>query len=420
MKKTTLLLLTAGLAVASAGAQNRLSFNGYFKNFSILMIPPSTTVGNSLEDQSDMGAANNRVRLKMSFQPSDGISFDLSYDISPRIQDSRLFTESPILSGFRPLEYRAWDFRERLYPGPAEPAHSFGLFHNLDRLSVTLRTDFADIIVGRQAVSWGSARVINPTDVIAPFAFNELDREERRGVDAVRVRIPLGMMDEIDVGYVAGHDLQADESAFFFRGKIYKLKTDISVLAVGFRQHLLVGIDLARAVGGAGAWLEAAWMIPDAFRDSRRPGEKKSVRLSLGLDTILADGLYGFAEYHFNSAGSQRPEQYMELFDSVPYRDGSVYLMGRHYVNVGATYQLHPLVPVTGLVIVNLSDGSWIFSPSAEYNIAENIYLAAGAYVGSGKRPEHVLGPLTTQPLLLHSEFGTYPDMVFTSFRIYF
>jgi len=116
--------------------------------------------------------------------------------------------------------------------------------------------------VGRQAIAWGNARIINPTDIIAPFSFNELDTEERRGVDAVRVRIPLGMMDELDLGVVAGRDFNRDRSAFFIRGKTYLLKTDLSLLMTGFRKHLMIGFDLSRSVGGAGIWLEAAHVSP--------------------------------------------------------------------------------------------------------------------------------------------------------------
>ncbi|MDH4196599.1 MAG: hypothetical protein OEW05_04255, partial [Candidatus Aminicenantes bacterium] len=171
---------------------------------------------------------------------------------------------------------------------------------------------------------------------------------------------------------------------------------------------------------GAGFWLEAAYVIPDAFRENRRDAEKGYIRTSVGLDYSLGGNTYGFIEYHFNSAGRSRPEDYLELFGTSAYRDGSVYLLGRHYLNFGSTVLLSPLLPFTGLVILNLSDGSLVLSPSFEYNIAENIYLAGGAYWGLGKRPETVLGPLIPQPRVLHSEFGAYPDMIFASCRIYF
>jgi hypothetical protein len=410
------LILQAG----PARAGDRLSLRGYVKNFSILIMPPASTPANTEVDEPDLGAVNNRLRLEMTYRPSSRISVDISYDVSPRIQDSRLFTQGLFFPGLTLPEYRLLDFRDILYPGPGQRPASFALYHNLDRFSVTVRTGGADIILGRQSVAWGSARVINPTDIIAPFSFNELDKEERLGVDAVRVRVPLGPLDELDMGAVAGRDFAPGKSAFFIRGKTYQLKTDVSGLLLAFRNHLLLGLDLARALGGAGLWVEAAWVIPDAFRDNIPHKEKSYARASFGLDYSPSSRTYGFIEYHFSSAGAGRPEDYLSLLDTTPYQDGAVYLLGRHYLDFGTTVQLSPLVPFTGLVILNLNDMSVVFAPQVEYNIAENIYLAGGAYVGFGKRPETIPDSADSSPFLFHSEFGAYPDMIFASFRVYF
>lgn len=418
----TLILLGMVLAVSNLKslADDIFSFGGYFKNFSVFIDLPSTNLQEAKADDPDAGAVNNRLRFKLSCQPWNSLSFEFAYDLSPKIQDPRLFEENSFLFLFDTAEYRFADFRRRVAPAPGKDVSSIGLFHNLDRLLVTWKTDFADIFIGRQAVAWGSARVINPTDVLAPFAFNELDQEERRGVDAVRMRIPLGMMDELDMGFVAGEDFRSGNNAFFLRGKTYKFQTDISAVLLGFRRHLLVGLDVARAIGGAGFWFEASCVIPDYFREKKEPGGKKYFRASAGMDYNFSGKTYGFVEYHFNSAGQKEAEKYMDLFQTAAYRDGSVYFLGKHYLNIGSSYQLSPLLPFTGLLILNLNDWSFIFSPMLEYNIAENIYLAAGAYLGFGKNPGLMLDPLTPPPVLMRSEFGSYPDVFFTSFRIYF
>jgi hypothetical protein len=410
-RKIILLLIVLVIFSMKSWSEEKFTAGGYYKNFSVLFHLPTYKWQDTKVDEPDLGAVNNRLRLKLDYRPGDFLSFSFAYDFSPRIQDPQLFEENAFLFSMRPSDYRFADFRQRLYPGPAKSVSSFGLFHNLDRMLFTWKTKFADILVGRQAIAWGSARVINPTDVLAPFAFNELDQEERRGVDALRLRIPLGVMDELDMGFVAGKDFKSDNNAFFLRGKTYKFQTDISGVLMEFRKHLLLGLDVARAIGGAGFWLEAAYVIPDFFREEKDPEEKNYFRASVGMDYNLNSKTYGFVEYHFNSAGKNDPEQYNDLFNLAAYRDGSVYLLGKHYINIGSTYQLSPLLPFTGLLILNLSDWSLILSPRFEYNIAENIYLSAGAYLGWGKNPE---------PVLMRSEFGSYPDMLFTSFRIYF
>ncbi len=405
----------------AAGAAEAFSFTGYFKSFAVLLVPPVLEAGGTTVSSPALAALSNRLRLDLTARPSKSLSFEVAYDLSPRLQNEKLFGESLFPTGQALGGYRLADLRSRLYPGPAGTTRDLALFQNLDRLMATLKLRFADVIVGRQPIAWGSARVINPTDVLAPFAFDELDKEERTGVDAVRVRIPLGSLDELDLGVVAGDRFEARTSAVYLRGKVHALKTDISGLVMNFRRHLLLGLDLARSIGGAGTWVEAAYVVPDAFLEATTR-EKGYFRASAGADYTFSSKLSGFAEYHYSSAGAARPEGYLPLPGTTPFRDGAIYLLGRHYLSLGSTWQITPLLPFTGLVIADLGDLSLVLAPSFEYGLSQNVDLAAGAYVGIGRRPEIAglpAGPLP-RPDLLRSEFGSYPDLVYLSFRAYF
>jgi hypothetical protein len=406
---------------AAAGADDSLSFGGYFKSFAILVVPPSLVAGASTLHQPALAALDNRLRLELTGKPSKSLSFDIAYDFSPRLQSERLFEQALLPTGQGLGGYRLADLRNRLYPGPDRTPENFAVYQNLDRLTITVKTSFADISFGRQAIAWGSARLINPTDILAPFAFDELDKEERTGVDAVRVRVPLGSLDELDLGLVAGDRFEAGTSAAYLRGKVHVLKTDLAALVMDFRRHLLLGLDVSRSIGGAGAYLDAAFVVPDAFLKGAA-GARDYFRVSAGADYTFTSELSGFAEYHFSSAGAARPADYLSLPGTVPFRDGAVYLLGRHYLSLGSTWQITPLLPFTGLVIANLGDGSVVLAPSLDYSLSENADLGAGAYLGIGRRPE-IVGAAPAppfQPNLLRSEFGSYPDLVYLSFRVYF
>ena len=411
MKRATT-LLAVGLLVLTTQvfAGSPFSLHGYYKSFLTALEMADLQTGGGDYNLPPMGAATNRLRLKLAFIPNDTISVHAAYDISPTIQDPALFQQDIFPAGISGGGYRFDDFPSRLYPGTNEPVSSFAVNHNLDRLFVTLKTKLGDIIIGRQAIAWGSAKLVNPTDVIAPFTFNELDVEERRGVDALRLRIPIGMMDELDFGVVAGPDFDMTKGAFFARGKFYIRQTDISLIIMGFQQHLMVGCDIARSIGGAGFWLETALVLPHQFSSGADLHRPNYIRASTGLDYNFGGNIYTFFEFHHNGAGAGDPSFYIDNTLTPAYTDGSVYLMAKNYINLGATFQLHPLIPVTAILIYNLDDGSFTFAPNAEYNIAENIYLAAGAYISSGKAP-------TPTP---RSEFGLYPTMLYTAFRIYF
>ena len=388
-------------------ANDEFQISGYYKNFSTGLYSP-------LPDEPIIGAVNNRLRLNLAYAPIDTLSFDLAYDFAPRIQDPSLFSESPIAAATDSLQYRVADFDSAIYPGKDDPVGSFGLFQNLDRASIAYGADFGDITIGRQAIAWGSARVVNPMDVVAPYAYNQLDTEDRIGVDAIRVQIPIGVLGEFDTGYVFGENLAFEKSAFFLRSQLNAVETDFSIILLGFREHLMTGFDIARGIGGAGFWLEAAYVYANAF-DSENPNAENYLRASIGLDYSFSGVAYGFIEYHFSGVGAGEPEDYLDNFDRPAYTDGAVYLMGRHYFGPGLTFQITPLISLSGVVLANISDPSVFPSLQIEYNFAQDIYLSAGGFIGIGKRPE-----TEDEETQFRSEFGGYPTLFFSSFRIYF
>ena len=369
--------------------------SGFYKGFAIAFDSPQAGI-------PVKGMVSNRLRLDLANSFSEYMSFDLAYDFILRIQDEN---RAEVLA-IDPHDYRFADLESSIYPGDNEFS-SVGVFQNLDRANVTVRLSFADVIVGRQAIAWGSARVVNPTDVIAPFIYSELDTEDRPGVDAVRVRVPIGALSEFDVGYVFGRDFAVDRSAFFARSQFNVSETDVSPLFVRFREQLLVGIDVARGIGSVGAWIEGARV----FTMGRDAAISDYFRVSTGLDYSFGGETYGFIEYHFNGAGVRASEDYFANLNRPTYRDAAVYLMGTHYFALGTTHQLTPLVALSGQFLANVTDPSFFFSPVIEYNIEQDFYLSAGAFMGIGDHPqgEH-----------FQSEFGGYSNILFFSFRIYY
>ncbi len=403
-------LLTVVVASAARGS-DRLSIDGYYKSFFVGYRWPSVSLSGVSLDIPPLGSVSNRLRINSHWRLCDNVSFAVSYDFAPRVQDRILFEQTAVAISVDPFSYRVDDLNGRLYPHEADEVASFAVFQNLDRAFFELRTSRADFYVGRQPIAWGSARTINPTDILAPFTYETLDTEDRIGVDAVRVRVPLGFMGEVDAGYVFGEDFEFGESAMFLRTKFYVSRTDLSLLAVGYRENLLIGFDLTRAIGGAGFWLETAHTFADALAGEDSPGDEDFFRATLGCDYSFGD-TYGFVEYHFNQAGETDPREYLGNTTRTAYLEGSTYLLGRHYLIPGLVRQVTPLLTATLETLWNLSDGSAYLAPSAEYNLAENIYLAGGAFIGVGKGPNLLEGT--------RSEFGSYPDILFTSFRVYF
>ena len=396
------LMITTFSGIADA----ELRVGGYYKNF-------STAFNSPLPDAPMTGVVVNRLRLNLAYAPADALSLAFAYDFTPRVQDSLLFSQSPFAVGVAASRYRVADFEALIYPSANESVSSVGIYHNLDRASVQFSTEFADFSIGRDAIAWGSARIINPTDVVAPYTYDQLDTEDRVGVDAVRVRIPVGVLGEVDTGYIAGTNFDFDKSAVFLRTQLNAAETDFSILLLEFQGDLLVGLDVARGIAGTGFWLETAYVLTEPF-DNGSETSRDYLRTSVGLDYSFGGETYAFIEYHFNGAGAKRPENYLTNLEQSAYTRGGVYLLGRHYLAPGFTHQLTPLVSFSGQMLFNLSDPSTWVAPQIAYNIAEDIHLSIGGFVSIGKRPKNGESPE------FRSEFGSYPNLFFSSFRVYF
>ena len=67
----------------------------------------------------------------------------------------------------------------------------------------------------------------------------------------------------------------------------------------------------------------------------------------------------------------------------------------------------------------SLTDCSLYLSIEWEFNAKENLYLSAGIQSGAGDGPALLISD-NPDSLILNSEFGSYPDMVYMSLRFYF
>jgi hypothetical protein len=417
-RAATILLLIL-LIPSTPHAVDWLEFGGYIKSFVTGIHPAQYTNGDAAPQENFLWANNNRFRMNLSLYPAGWFDFNLSYDLSIRIQDDELFTSNPFVFLQTASIYRINDLHLLIWPDNPGDGDYVAFFQNLDRLFATFHAPRFDLYVGRQAIAWGSAKAVNPTDIIAPFLYNEIDIEDRIGVDAARLRVPAGSLGEVDVGYVAGKDFEWKESAVFARGKFYALKTDMTVLTMAFRENLLAGIDVTRSIGGAGAWCEAAYVWARAFEDLDKPvDENDYLRLSAGADYNFGAGVYTFLEYHYNGAGASDPHDYLVNIVSNPtaYADGAVYLFGRHYLIPGVVWQATALTSVSGQVLANLDDFSCLVAPLVQYNATENLYLSAGGYLALGDNPTAGDTAIPT----FNSEFGAYPSELYLFLNYYY
>lgn len=280
------------------------------------------------------------------------------------------------------------------------------VWHDVDRLALTLYGDAADVTVGRQAITWGISHLFPVADVWAQFSPFELDTEEKPGVDAVRVLAYPGSGIELDA-VVAARGRAEDWSAGV-RATFGLPEADVYAAAGKLWDQLMAMGGVAYQLRRASLRFELAlpWVIEERALDPPR--------VTVGLDRPGAR-LSVTGEYHYGGAGARSPDGYPARLQDPRLRRGEVYLLGRHYLGGAVSYVLdeEARLSLTASALWNVGDGSVSVTPLASYDVGQHASVSFGALLTRGDRPR-------PGPPALPSEFGAYGHLWFARVSVFF
>ncbi len=376
---------------------NLKSFNYIYHYFSD--IPFST-----LKKGTPYGSNSTKVNIKLDYFPSDIFKTSISYHIGTLTQNRSIAAFNSFItpsSGYRVIDLPKninLDNSETLFP------------QNLNRAYIKIIYSFLELTIGRDAISKGSAKAINPTDLFSPFSIQNLDTEEKIGIDLVRARFNLGDFSAIDTAYIMGKDFEFKESAFLLSYSTKIKEATIELSSLYFYENLLIGFDFNKDIKGALFWIESAFVIPKV---TEKTEEKRYLRVTTGFNYMLSNNTYLSLEYHYNEAGISKTDDIFSLLTKEAYIHGGVYLQGKHYLIPSISYPITPLLNSIFSAMINLTDPSVLGIFKLEYNIQENVYIDLNLFLRAGKT-------LSSKTLLPDSEFGSYPNIYNLSLRIYF
>lgn len=398
-----LLLLTSPLSNAT-----EFFYSGYLKSYALWQ--DEIEIENNPENISSQFQSQNSMRLMGSGYTESSGNVEAHYEIQPVYYSESIRENSGGIGSTLSLGSNRYRYKDLDVILKEEGDHLV-IWQNLDRLNYQYGNEYGDLTIGRQVISFGSARFINPTDIFIPFTISTLNQEYRVGIDALRYQAELGDFATLDTGLIIGEDAKKENSAIFLRGKNSIEGNDIEAMFIKLDDAWLLGGGIERALGDFGFWFETAYVhLDESTSDSYW-------RSSIGSDYAISDNIIMMLEYHHNGAGSSNPNNYIKLLSEEPYQKAGIFLLGQHYLIPGLTWTATPLISVSGSGFLNMGDQSVFFNLSSEVNWSDNLYSDFGAYLSYGDTLEY---DISTQNVSFGSEFGAYPLSIYASLRYYF
>lgn len=422
------------------------SISGYMKSYAL--VQDSITIeNNSVQTQSIAGnfQSQNALRLMASYLSSSKGNIEIDYEIQPLYFSNSTMAEyytkgnEGVNGGTVSSASNQYRFKD--LDAVLSDVGSHGVvLQNLDRFNYQYSDQYGDLTVGRQVLSFGSARFTNPTDIFIPFAIQTLNQEYRVGIDAIRYKADVGDFAVIDMGLVIGEDGKKQNSAAFLRGKNSIQGNDIEAIAIILDDAWLLGGGIERSIGDFGFWFEAAYMdwqqsnnqeknnlLENITEDNSTTNTLPSTgaytenywRSSIGSDYALNEDVIIMIEYHYNGAGSNNVDDYITLATQAPYQKAGVYLYGEHYLIPALTWLATPLVSVSASAFYNISDSSVFLTVSSETSWSDNLYSDLGLYISHGDTLQYNASNADIG-YTFGSEFGAYPLSIYASLRYYF
>jgi hypothetical protein len=371
--------------------------------------------------------SQNLLRLIAGGRPTEQLSYEVhgiqSYTYSSAGDGT---TESPIFeTSGADRRYRALDATWDWHDGDNNLASLW-----LDRFNTKSALSWADITVGRQAITFGKAYFWNPLDIFLPFDPRQFDRDYKAGVDALRVDIPLGSFTGINLITVAGRELDSSrefiddgtlDASWYGSAVLGRMFTtlkgwDLAIQGGKIYGGYQLGTGLVGEIGPIEARAEVAYFWAQDSESLPAPLKGDLVEdaftATVGFGHRFDNTLTVEIEYFFNGAGES--DDLNESF--VRFSSGSSLQMSRHLTGLLVSYEFLPIITGQLIGLYSWDNPSGQIQPILTWSPSDNTEVLVGASVNFGDRPEQS----STGQVQLQSEYGTFPDFYFMQFKLYF
>lgn len=356
-----------------------------------------------------------RTRFGVNFVLSDTVTAELAYEHHARraSHGGGISVAGSIVSSLGETPWRIAPLNWQI----VRDEDNFEYRHEIDRALVTIQPEWGVITVGRQAIGFGRGVLFSAVDMFAPFSPLEVDREWRRGVDALRVEYRTTPLSSLELTAVFGESWE--DSAVLARFRGYVGEMDGEIIAGKRGEDAVIAAVLSAALGGAAVHGEAAlFHTPEDQPDGGPFGKKDLVgKLVLGSSYTfnVGNGLTVVGEYHYSGFGLKNAKNVINQIRNQDfikrYLRGDSQILGQHALALQASYPFNETFTGALLVLGSLTDYSGMVAPSLVWSANAATTVTLSTFLPWGPSPKNAT---------LRSEYGSSPFSVFAQLSLYF
>ncbi|MFK7988182.1 MAG: hypothetical protein AB8I08_19330 [Sandaracinaceae bacterium] len=368
-----------------------------------------------LLDEETGGAGLFRLRFDLSARLSEYLSANVAYE--HRALASTGASGAALLPPNVPAPFRLAPVEDFIVDDPA-----YRHLHELDRAYVSLHLPFLELTAGRQAIGLGRGVLFSAVDIFAPFSPTEVDREWRRGVDAIHAELRIPDVSQLSADFIVafGNVNDGDLDSFAMLGRVRAVLGDIdgSVMLGQRGDDTMVAGVLSATVGDAEVHGELAMFGTDGagvdggFFGTRGVVAKGLLGGSYQLD--IHRGIRLVLEYHYSGFGVDNVgDDPSILFDDAfqaRFARGDSQLLGRHALALVVSAELVDEVSAAVSYLQSPVDGSGLVAPTVTWVASDMFTLVVSGFLPWGG---------ATEGGVPQSEYGSSPFTLFVQARLY-
>lgn len=363
------------------------------------------------------GAALFRLRFELGARLSEHVTAQIAYEHRALASSQRGIGIGLLpSSGPPPFRLTALDW------AIVDDAPSYQHRHEIDRGFVSLHLPFLELTVGRQAIGLGRGVMFSAVDFFAPFAPAEIDREWRRGVDAVHAEVRIPELSALSADFIAvlGNVDRGELESWSMLGRLRAMVGDVDgELLIGRRgEDDVVGGALSATLGDAEVHGELALFgtggvgVESGLFGTRGVVAKALLGASYVFDVWR--GLRVVLEYHYSGFGLENvSEDASFLLDTafqMRFVRGDSQILGRHALALSLSAELFDDLSAAMAWFQSPVDGSGMVSTGFTWVQSDTLTLLLNAIVPFGSAPSGGVP---------RSEWGSSPITLFLQARMY-